>query len=857
MDYGPFESLGHEGYSDKVAAEKREETLDRAAARVMENVGDYFRNASNRADFNQRWDFAQKDVRHFVGIEAATTDETMAEVRKRVASLTFSGRKQASTISWSEDTENPGEFIGTFDSAEGKQYVIVYNGNGYELILEGSDAMDDKTIGTYDTVDAAKQAAEGAVTARRRSANRHHRDRLKQAAQWENADHGAQRIEFPPGYWYRVQETFRGDFEVTYNDNDGTPWTMGPYSTMEEAKAESIADAKSRGVYREAKKVAEDYAANHTARRRQAALHWDEVDPKSAYGIDGPVDYYASLGPNVGQYSIREDSDGTFTAYFDNFGSIGAIKSGIATLDEAKSICESHFSVNGIGTRLNPSHVSRRRESRRKRASGSITWSPATIDGITGELGKTTTDGASQYFVIPTRLVNHPNYNPANPWYDLYVFRPRDYMDKFVYLTEGLGSADEAKAWAEDDARQAAPNPDARNPEPNGITLHSSRRASHRRRHAGRDATGATKRASLMWTPDGVGAYAEGPNGTAYEIGKFPGEEYFKIKHFTDLMNGDYTVVDYALTLDEAKTIAEDYAANHTARRKRASGELNWIAEGGFEFAGWNAALPGTAPEDEIGYSILEMDGRYSVYYSNEPQGEEETLADGSITSLEEAKALAEGHYQSHKTARTARRRKQSWAIADDGMTYTSTQVQDSFDCPTCGSGNKLGFSRCACGKQWNSYTINTPNGGQKMLAREVEARPEAILASRRRQARRKRANAEEQVKALGLKSVDGLVGQDGSQYIDNQGRVLNLYLQGDAYAELVDADNNTIVVDFDSSDQAVNALRGVTAQRNKPDLEFIAGWKAAERDRPLRRAVSSETVAGYRAYRKAHVTRR
>ena len=605
MDYGPFESLGHEGYSDKVAAEKREETLDRAAARVMENVGDYFRNASNRADFNQRWDFAQKDVRHFVGIEAATTDETMAEVRKRVASLTFSGRKQASTISWSEDTENPGEFIGTFDSAEGKQYVIVYNGNGYELILEGSDAMDDKTIGTYDTVDAAKQAAEGAVTARRRSATRHHPDRLKQAAQWENADHGAQRIEFPPGYWYRVQETIRGDFEVTYNDTDGTPWTMGPYSTMDEAKAEAIADAKSRGVYREA---------------------------------------------------------------------------------------------------------------RRKRASGSITWSPATIDGISGELGKTTTVGASQYFVIPTRLVNHPNYNPANPWYDLYVFRPSDYRDKFVYLTEGLGSADEAKAWAEDDARQAAPNPGSQNAEPNGITLHSSRR---------------------------------------------------------------------------------------TARRK------------------------------------------------------------------------------------------QAWSLGADGMTYTSDVAQDGFDCPSCGTGNKLGFSRCSCGKQWNSYTIKTPNGGQKMLAREVEARPEAILANRRRQARRKRANAEEQVKALGLKSASFQWDQDGhnpngvsvgvfddgwefelenigpAEYEyrlyrpDVDGAVSAAYGFTDEQSAIAEAERqhtfHTTGVDPHGRGglPVRNDITVLTSLDKKADREFIAGWKTAERDRPLRRGVSSETVAGYRAYRKAHATRR
>ena len=83
--------------------------------------------------------------------------------------------------------------------------------------------------------------------------------------------------------------------------------------------------------------------------------------------------------------------------------------------------------------------------------------------------------------------------------------------------------------------------------------------------------------------------------------------------------------------------------------------------------------------------------------------------------------------------------RKQAWAMSDDGMTYTSTQVQDSFDCPTCGAGNKLGFSRCACGKQWNSYTIEGANGEHRMVAREVEARPEAVLASRRRAARRKR----------------------------------------------------------------------------------------------------------------------
>ena len=116
------------------------------------------------------------------------------------------------------------------------------------------------------------------------------------------------------------------------------------------------------------------------------------------------------------------------------------------------------------------------------------------------------------------------------------------------------------------------------------------------------------------------------------------------------------------------------------------------------------------------------------------------------------------------------------------------------------------------------------PNAYGRRSARRNNTNREVNMNHRTRTARRrKRAGASDEVSALGLKSADGLIGQDGSQYIDNQGRVLTLYLEGDAYAELVDAETYEVVVNFENSNEAVEALQGagITARRKRASLDW------------------------------------
>ena len=684
-DYGTFESLGHEGYDKKIAAEKRDEALDRAAARIIEDTGDFFRNAASQDDFNQRWDMGITNVRRSAAKETETSDDTMNAIRERVAALTidtkpkprkratrrkasapakrrtathvtwendgfgtdmfgneytislggageydltvndglttttvgryptreqaqdaartvyarrFAGRKQSALV-WVEDPMEPDEYLGSDPALGTNQYAIVFNGVGWELILESLLSHHSETIGVYDSIDAAKQAADHALVSARRTTSRR-TARRKQAAQWENDGENAVRIEFPPGYWYRVQETFQGDFEVSHNGDDGTPWTFGPYDTLEEAKAEAIDDAKTRGVYREAShRVAmdidwmEDNGEFYGANSRGELCHITPI-PGGGYSL--------MTGTTRGSRSHRTEH---------------------ATLEEAKAAAD-----------LPPSQ----RAARRKDAS--VSPEQVTIDGKTGYMYQT--DGLYDYLVYP---------NADGTYWDLYSkYRIND---RFVWSQAGLNLSEaqqEAVYQIENDTR-FTDNPDREAPKATATTLNTPKgdtiRIASRR-----------KSSALTWEQDGVGAYADKGDNTAYHIFKYPGDEYFSIKYYRDRANGDGRIIDHASTLDEAKSIAEqEDTSGRTARRTR--------------------------------------------------------------------------------PRRTARR-KQAWSLGADGMTYTSDVAQDGFDCPACGTGNKIGFSRCACGKQWNSYTIEGANGERRMVAREVEARPEAVLAKRRQADRRR-----------------------------------------------------------------------------------------------------------------------
>mgnify|MGYP001761663208 FL=1 len=583
-DYGTFESLGHEGYDKKIAAEKRDEALDRAAARIIEDTGDFFRNAASQDDFNQRWDMGITNVRRSAAKETETSDDTMNAIRDRVAALTldtkpkprkraprrkasapakrrtathvtwesdgfgtdmfgneytislggageydltvndglttttvgryptreqaqdaartvyarrFAGRKQSALV-WVEDPMEPDEYLGSDPALGENQYAIVFNGVGWELILESLLSHHSETIGVYDSIDAAKQAADHALVSARRTTSRR-TARRKQAAQWENDGENAVRIEFPPGYWYRVQETFQGDFEVSHNGDDGTPWTFGPYDTLEEAKAEAIDDAKTRGVYREAShRVAmdidwmEDNGEFYGANSRGELCHITPI-PGGGYSL--------MTGTTRGSRSHRTEH---------------------ATLEEAKAAAD-----------LPPSQ----RSARRKAAS--VSPEQVTIDGKTGYMYQT--DGLYDYLVYP---------NADGTYWDLYSkYRIND---RFVWSQAGLNLSEaqqEAVYQIENDTR-FTDNPDREAPKATATTLNTPKgdtiRIASRR-----------KSSALTWEQDGVGAYADKGDNTAYHIFKYPGDEYFSIKYYRDRANGDGRIIDHASTLDEAKSIAE------------------------------------------------------------------------------------------------------------------------------------------------------------------------------------------------------------------------------------------------------------------------------------------------------------
>lgn len=1001
-DYGTFESLGHEGYDKKIAAEKRDEALDRAAARIIEDTGDFFRNAASQDDFNQRWDMGITNVRRSAAKETETSDDTMNAIRERVAALTidtkpkprkratrrkasapakrrtathvtwendgfgtdmfgneytislggageydltvndglttttvgryptreqaqdaartvyarrFAGRKQSALV-WVEDPMEPDEYLGSDPALGENQYAIVFNGVGWELILESLLSHHSETIGVYDSIDAAKQAADHALVSARRTNSRRTAHR-KQAAQWENDGENAVRIEFPPGYWYRIQETFQGDFEVSHNGDDGTPWTFGPYDTLEEAKAEAIDDAKTRGVYREAShRVAMD-------------IDWME-DNGEFYGANsrGELCHITPI-PGGGHSLMTGTTRGSQSHRTEH-----------ATLEEAKAAAD-----------LPPSQ----RSARRKAAS--VSPEQVAIDGKTGYMYQT--DGLYDYLVYP---------NADGTYWDLYSkYRIND---RFVWSQAGLNLSEaqqEAVSQIENDTR-FTDNPDREAPKATATTLNTPKgdtiRIASRR-----------KSSALTWEQDGVGAYADKGDNTAYHIFKYPGDEYFSIKYYSDQMNGDGRIFDHALTLDEAKSIAEDEDASgrtarrRAARRKRAS--ITWVPADNMG----GEALTGTSddgtsfdlyygdddlyhvvayyPDGEVGadqtyetladaknhtewamrsahrqasrrkqawritknrdwsgsqlrqvsdtmYSIYppsgadNIDGRFAVqkaidrsrmvrrmelryappwtstnmpddvvvgYYDTPEEAFQAVLSGEAFNKLDQIKN------SNFKGAG----RKQAWAMSDDGMTYTSTQAQSSFDCPSCGAGNKIGFSRCACGKQWNSYTIEGTNGERRMVAREVEARPEAVLANRRRQARRKRAASEwfqrgnsERIELPGgvWCEVSEMSGKPGGPYG---------FIYGDGESD----SGHVYDIGFPTMEQAKAAaldevgFGGITANRRRQAARrraqagressnpaYNAGRRAAQRNLPPNPNAPLAYLTGYRDYLRSAIKR-
>ena len=905
-DYGTFESLGHEGYDKKIAAEKRDEALDRAAARIIEDTGDFFRNAASRDDFNQRWDMGITNVRRSAAKETETSDDTMNAIRDRVAALTLdtkpkprkratrrkasapakrrtathvtwendgfgtdmfgneytislggageydltvndglttttvgryptreqaqdaaravyarrSARRKQAALVWVEDPMEPDEYLGSDPALGTNQYAIVFNGVGWELILESLLSHHSETIGVYDSIDAAKQAADHALVSARRTTSRR-TARRKQAAQWENDGENAVRIEFPPGYWYRVQETFQGDFEVSHNGDDGTPWTFGPYDTLEEAKAEAIDDAKTRGVYREAShRVAmdidwmEDNGEFYGANSRGELCHITPI-PGGGYSL--------MTGTTRGSRSHRTEH---------------------ATLEEAKAAAD-----------LPPSQ----RSARRKAAS--VSPEQVTIDGKTGYMYQT--DGLYDYLVYP---------NADGTYWDLYSkYRIND---RFVWSQAGLNLSEaqqEAVYQIENDTR-FTDNPDREAPKATATTLNTPKgdtiRIASRR-----------KSSALTWEQDGVGAYADKGDNTAYHIFKYPGDEYFSIKYYRDRANGDGRIIDHASTLDEAKSIAEgEDTSGRTARRKRAfNSYTDWSDFSGDGETGYSVDTP-----DGGAYYVLTTDGSsWSVYYES-VDGDMETIRD-NISDPDVAKAVAGDHnvnrHPNAHASRSARRtrprrtarRKQAWSLGADGMTYTSDVAQDGFNCPSCGTGNKIGFSRCACGKQWNSYTIEGANGERRMVAREVEARPEAVLANRRRQARRKRAASEwfqrgnsERIELPGgvWCEVSEMSGKPGGPYG---------FIYGDGESD----SGHVYDIGFPTMEQAKAAaldevgFGGITANRRRQAARrraqagressnpaYNAGRRAAQRNLPPNPNAPLAYLTGYRDYLRSAIKR-
>lgn len=748
-DYGTFESLGHEGYDKKIAAEKRDEALDRAAARIIEDTGDFFRNAASQDDFNQRWDMGITNVRRSAAKETETSDDTMNAIRERVAALTIdtkpkprkraarrkasapAKRRTATHVTW----ENDGFGTDMF----GNEYTISLGGAG-EYDLTVNDGLTTTTVGRYPTREQAQDAARAVYA--RRSALR------KQAAQWENDGESAVRIEFPPGYWYRVQETFQGDFEVSHNGDDGTPWTFGPYDTLEEAKAEAIADAKARGVYRE---------ASRTARRKRAFNSYTDWADFSAVDEAG----YAVDTSDGGTYYVVTTDGASWSVYFESLeGDMVTVRTDIPDPDVAKAVAGDH-NVN-----RNPNAYDRT-STRRKRAS--ITWVPA--DNMGGEaLTGTSDDGTS---------------------FDLY-YGDDDLYHVVAYYPNGEVGADQTYETLADAKNHTE------------WAMRSAHRQASRRKQAWR----------ITKNRDWSGSQLRQVSDTMYSIYPPSG---------ADNIDGRFAVQK---AIDRSRMV----------RRM----ELRYAPP-------WTST---NMPDDVV-----------VGYYDTPEEAFQAVLSGEAFNKLDQIKN------SNFKGAG----RKQAWAMSDDGMTYTSTQVQDSFDCPTCGAGNKLGFSRCACGKQWNSYTIEGANGERRMVAREVEARPEAVLANRRRQARRKRAASEwfqrgnsERIELPGgvWCEVSEMSGKPGGPYG---------FIYGDGESD----SGHVYDIGFPTMEQAKAAaldevgFGGITANRRRQAARrraqagressnpaYNAGRRAAQRNLPVNPAAPLAYLTGYRDYLRSAIKR-
>lgn len=210
--------------------------------------------------------------------------------------------------------------------------------------------------------------------------------------------------------------------------------------------------------------------------------------------------------------------------------------------------------------------------------------------------------------------------------------------------------------------------------------------------------------------------------------------------------------------------------------------------------------------------------------------------------------------------------RKQAWAIEPDGRTYTSNELQTNFDCPSCGRPNKIGFSKCSCGKQWNSYEIQSSDGeGKKMVAREVESRPSAVLAkrrlSRRRQPITKRALTLSDAPQI---SYPGREDAGYSEYavIEERAEFAKaLYLEDPAFKDFID-DRGEVVSSWDAdrwSDELgkYEALMNPekwsskvsTLDPEEDEKDFVDGWEDAQKGRTARKDASRPYLEGYTEY--------
>ena len=259
-------------------------------------------------------------------------------------------------------------------------------------------------------------------------------------------------------------------------------------------------------------------------------------------------------------------------------------------------------------------------------------------------------------------------------------------------------------------------------------------------------------------------------------------------------------------TAEEAKNAADKHSGLNAASRKQAG--VNWASTDEGTFA---ELLDGTTVD------VLESaDGTFS-YNIYGPDGFGKGNQKG-YPSEAEAKAAAEAKLTEIGVA-TARRKQASELEPDEiPSDFPVKPLATQAEIDSAGDPVQDG----ECGLWWDDAisTSYTPAPGGRCPF-EAYHDYDSYYASRR-----KRAGASEEVSALGLKSADGLIGQDRSQYIDNQGRVLNLYLEGDAYAELVDAETNEVVVNFENSNEAVEALQGagITARRRPTARRKRAG---------------------------------